>query len=249
MNAPQWNASVQGSSGKQTNVSGQKSALDLVRLQEQYRLAQMELARERKSHQIDKANASVIIARLEKAMAPARTASRSTVGDAKRAARWRLFFASIVLISIAVGSFLAIQNNDFLTRQLSIWQVHAAPRPVSDSSGETNHPRRISAATVGALPSFGATSDFSSAVSRLDRALSSLPGRPEAILQAIHTQAIQSTNTAPGSPVCDFEWNGGQPAIVYDGSGQSASLSGTLNSCAEAVENFSKKSGQEETQP
>jgi hypothetical protein len=67
---------------------------------------------------------------------------------------------------------------------------------------------------------------LNSAITQLDSALSSFPGRdPEDILRE-----ASRINRA-----CRLQWNDGRPSLVFGGSPQANSLSSTITQCSEAV--------------
>jgi hypothetical protein len=53
---------------------------------------------------------------------------------------------------------------------------------------------------------------------------------------------VREKNAKSGVSVCDFEWNGGQPALIYKGTA-GLTLDASLNRCAIAVEEFIAGSG------
>ncbi|MGA2712701.1 MAG: hypothetical protein ABSG41_06310 [Bryobacteraceae bacterium] len=67
---------------------------------------------------------------------------------------------------------------------------------------------------------------LNSAMTQLDSALSSFPGRdPEDILR----EASRSNHA------CRLQWNDGRPSLIFGGSPQANSLSSTITQCSEAV--------------
>lgn len=208
---------------------------ELYRLRDQFKLTQVELERERQSHRQDKASASLRIARLERRISTGSNSSADRNGTPGY--RWaRGLFTAIVLGLITLCAVLAMRNKMVLSDSHRVWRSKAPtiqlnPRP---SIGTLNPPEvyavKVHPFSRQQLDALGGPSDFSSAMARLDTALNSLPGSTQAILENVHS--------AGGSSICNFEWEYGQPAVVYRGGLQDASLSGTLNSCAEAVEQF-----------
>jgi hypothetical protein len=73
---------------------------------------------------------------------------------------------------------------------------------------------------------------FQAALSRLNRVLLAFPNRkPEQILREVHEAYARNNQN-----ICSFEWNHGQPAVLYSGERNNLTLSATLSSCAEALE-------------
>ncbi len=73
---------------------------------------------------------------------------------------------------------------------------------------------------------------FQSSLSRLNRILTAFPNRkPEQLLREIHLAYAATDPT-----VCSFEWNHGQPAVIYSGEGNKLTLGETLSKCAQALE-------------
>ncbi len=71
---------------------------------------------------------------------------------------------------------------------------------------------------------------FQGSLSRLNRALSSYGNRPP---QDVMREVRQRTGD---QSVCAFQWNNGQPSLIYGSEGLHASLSSALTRCAAAVE-------------
>lgn len=87
------------------------------------------------------------------------------------------------------------------------------------------------AATGQSGPVYRNTPNYiDNAVSRLDDALSRLRGgSPEAILGRVRAE-----NAARGVQVCSFEWNRGQPSLLFSGAGD-RDINSAITDCADAV--------------
>jgi cytoskeletal protein RodZ len=103
------------------------------------------------------------------------------------------------------------------------------------------HAAKYVATTSSTGPSTGSSTgqfggpqpSFQKSLGRLNNALSVPTGRtPEQVLRDVRQRGAKA-----GVRLCDFEWNGGQPALVYGG-GSGISLDASLNRCAAAVEDF-----------
>jgi hypothetical protein len=85
---------------------------------------------------------------------------------------------------------------------------------------------QVSTASAGA---------FQSSLSRLNRALAAHGNKPvEQILRGVRNRSGDTT-------VCAFQWNNGQPALLYGGSDLKVNLSSSLTRCALAVEQSQQK--------
>jgi len=110
-------------------------------------------------------------------------------------------------------------------------EIHAA-RYVTPSSSAGSSSSPSSPADLSRF-SGGSSAAFQRSLGRLNNALLIPVGRtPEQLLREVRQRGAKA-----GVRVCDFEWNGGQPAVVYGGSG-GLSLDASLNRCATAVEDF-----------
>jgi hypothetical protein len=87
------------------------------------------------------------------------------------------------------------------------------------------------------LSQFASQHGFQGALGDLNNALSSFPERRVEDVLA----EVRRRNSVSDPSVCAFQWNGGQPALLYGGQNKSVSLGGTLTKCAQAVEKLRTK--------
>jgi len=176
--------------------------------------------RERRSRRIESAQSSSKIAHLERELADALGALSKARESAAAGIPTRILIAAAgVLLCCALGA----------------WAFY-------------RQPARPSAAAVlkatAALPSIPAPrpsrwnsapeKGFAGGLDRLNAVLSGYRGRgAEDILRQVHKKWAKIDPT-----VCSFQWNNGQPALVYRGDGKQLDMAATLSRCADAVENF-----------
>jgi hypothetical protein len=145
---------------------------------------------------------------------------------------------------------------------VAIWTIYAKPVPacaaaepepaaIESATGKARGPASPTAApaqtaetfslpgitqpatTQGNGPEVRQDRGLAGGMDRLNSALAAFSGRqPEDILREIHRKAAK---TDPS--LCAFNWNNGQPAILYGGGGK-LSLSATIDKCAAAIEKY-----------
>lgn len=87
------------------------------------------------------------------------------------------------------------------------------------------------AVAVAIAPPTAAANDFTGAITELDDALGSFRGnRAEDVLRRVHNESA-----AQGVPVCSFEWNNGQPSLLYGSKKGDPALATAVSLCAQAV--------------
>jgi hypothetical protein len=156
------------------------------------------------------------------------------------AARQRRIWLGICAAAVAVAVFwvvilywqlrqIRIQSGPEGKTVASVTKTTAPVLPDLNSAHEASQPPP--AAQAGGLGR-GNTRDFSGALARLDRALGLFRGNnPEDVLRH-----IRKVNAASGISVCSFEWNDGQPSLLFGKTGDELDLETALDHCAEAVE-------------
>jgi len=88
---------------------------------------------------------------------------------------------------------------------------------------------RASAASARQPLESGPRPDFTQSLDRLNSALTAFPGLTP-------TEVLRQVSALPGNnSVCAFQWNSGNPALVFKG-GNQGSLAQSLERCAQAVE-------------
>lgn len=207
----------------------QATAPELTRLQTDVHQAKAALEKERRARRTDLDKASEEIEQLRSTL---RVTSLGFKPKQSSSGTARAFVTVVVLLAIASATLYSIHKLPIVQSALSVWDVKEEP-PVPTPKT----PEAIASDTIGKLTSFaGSGSEFSRAIARLDRVLNSFPGKPQDVLTAV--RELKSTQD---KTVCGFEWANGQPAIVYEGNkpgNHGMSISTTVNSCAEAVEQF-----------
>ena len=227
-------------SSLQTKIEKQLVNLsDISSLKDKLKNTETELEVERRSHQIDLRNAASRISKLEHTLAngtgvrkrqrfkipksiPEREASES---------RCRIFFAFIILSLVGITILFTVRTNSFILRSLTIWDVTEEPKPPQARAKKS---QAIDSPSTGQIDEMlGKSSEFSSAISNLDRALASFPGRAEDVLKAVHNE-----KSPDGQTNCDFTWENGQPALLYNAKKSGFSIALNMNNCAAAIDRF-----------
>jgi hypothetical protein len=179
--------------------------------------------RERRSRRIESAQSSSKIAHLEReladalgALSRARESAEAGAGIPTRI----LLAAAGVFLCCALGAW-ALYRQPSKPSQAGVQAASAA----APSIPAPNRPLRWSSP-----PEKG----FAGGLDRLNAVLSGYPGRgAEDILRQVHKKWAKIDPT-----VCSFQWNNGQPALVYRGDGKQLDMAATLSRCADAVESF-----------
>jgi hypothetical protein len=201
---------------------------EVVTLRGQSQQLQQQLDNERKARQVESARAAGQIASLEHDLSIA-YGERSASGMAQsreRATRLRLG-AAAVAVTVIVGA-VVFGWSQMAAKNVPAAVAEAAPQAASVSG--TKSLEAIQARFSGSQHSFqGALGD-------LNNVLASFPDRRAEDVLA----EVRRRNAASDPSVCAFQWNGGQPALLYGGQNKSVSLGGTLTKCAQAVEKFSR---------
>ena len=236
--------------GELTALQG-KAEMDLASLPDfsgllqKFENTENELELERRNHQSDPQQAVSRIAGLESALStsalvkehaalvPGKAPSPKIPGTADEreacAARWRIVFVVVILSFAVTVVAVAMRTNTLVLQSLTIWDVKE--EPPKQPEPPPKKPGPPDSGQIGEIR--GRSSEFSSAVSRLDRALASFPGRPEDILNAVHNQ-----KSPTGESNCDFVWENGQPALLYEAGKAGFSISASMNNCADAIQHF-----------
>ena len=141
--------------------------------------------------------------------------------------------------TIIVATAVAIAGSSIFLWRASLAQSSAQSNTQSSAQSRTPAEARGSdAPSAKSAPFAGNFADLpaglspepaaalNSAITQLESALSSFPGRdPEDILRE-----ASRINRA-----CRLQWNDGRPSLVFGGSPQANSLSSTITQCSEAV--------------
>jgi hypothetical protein len=202
---------------------------EVVTLRGQSQQLQQQLDNERKARQIESARAAGQVASLEHDLAIA-YGEKSASGMAQsreRTTRLRLGTAAAAVTVIVAAAVFGWSQMAAKTGPAAV--AEGAPQ-VAGLSG-TKSLEAIQARFSGSQHG------FQRGLGDLNNALASFPERrPEDVLAEVRRR-----NSASDPSVCAFQWNGGQPALLYGGQNKSLSLGGTLTKCAQAVEKFRTK--------
>jgi hypothetical protein len=197
---------------------------EVVTLRGQSQQLQQQLDNERKARQIESARAAGQIASLEHDLAIA-YGEKSASGMAQsreRATRLRLGAAAVAVTVIVAAVVFGWSQMAAKTGPAAV--AEGAPQ-VAGLSG-TRPPAPIPA-----------QHGFQGALGDLNNALANFPDRR---VEDVLTEVRRRSSVSDPS-VCAFQWNGGQPALLYGGQNKSVSLGGTLTKCAQAVEKLRTK--------
>jgi hypothetical protein len=218
--------------------------------------ANQQLEAHNRARRVEAAQASAKISQLERQVEETVSAAHAAGAEhSQNGARIRTrlslaaALAAVVMLAVGIWSQFGTHANSSQEQTHSDTpepEIHAA-RYVTPSSSNGSQPNGSSSkgsssngsSSAQSLPSdlsqFGGGSQaaFQRSLGRLNNALSIPVGRtPEQLLREVRQKGAKT-----GIRVCDFEWNGGQPAVVYGGAG-GLSLDASLNRCAAAVEDF-----------
>lgn len=218
---------------------------DFSGLKQKFENTESELESERRNYKYDLQQAASRIASLESTLSKSASIKRHAALVSRKvsapkiprtadereasAARWRICFVVVILCFVGTVVAVAMRTNTLVLQSLKIWDVTEEPPKQHESPPKKPGPP--DSGEIGEI--CGKSSEFSSAVSRLDRALASFPGRPEDILNAVHNE-----KSSTGESNCDFVWENGQPALLYEAGKTGFSISASMNNCADAIQHF-----------
>ncbi len=177
-------------------------------------------------HEIEAASARETRAREE--LAAARTSATSAIENlARRVRTWQGISAALgVTTMFLAGAFF--------------WQWRASPgdaRTVESRTADVHsvesHPITRPTAEMPASPSAKTDlHDFTDAMVQLDRALGHFRGnQPEDVIRRIRNE-----NAAKGVSVCSFEWNDGEPSLLFGSGERNLGLDTVIAHCADAID-------------
>jgi hypothetical protein len=214
---------------------------ELVLAKGQLHQTQRQLDQEYAGRHAEAARSASVIANLETELEELRHAA--TKSDRSQSRR-RSIGGSVAVIVTAAGAIaLAVAIWTISRRPVTACAAAEAESAITESAAgkvkPVSTPAQASPAETfslpGVTPAGSSVSDPGLAVGmdRLNGALDAFPSRrPEDILREIHRKAAK---TDPS--LCAFDWNNGQPSIVYGGGGK-LSLSATVDKCAAAIEKY-----------
>jgi hypothetical protein len=192
---------------------------ELVGVKARWQQSQQQLESERKSRQTESAAATRKILALERSLADAESKAAAPRPNGRR----------LPLALAASGLSVAVIMAGFL-----LWA--RIPHTVSAAAAQRKMQQKdvlpaLSMRPIAQIPEVSVgPREFQVAMGRLNNALANFNGRnPEDILNDVRHASHDAT-------VCAFQWNDGQPALLYGGKNVGISLASSLNRCAQAVE-------------
>jgi len=189
---------------------------ELIGVRSRWQQTQQELQRETRARRTDALRSASEIAALQKDVSRARETAPKRKWSFPR--RHSLAGAAVAAAVIMAG--------------FAAWNYHPRAK-ASSPAAAVALVRSAKAAVVPA--SNDRPQGFQSSLGGLNEALASYPGAaPEAVLKAVRKRD-------PGA--CPFEWNSGQPALVFGGK---VPMSVALARCAQAVRNLGAQQAREE---
>ena len=220
---------------------------DQARMRSQLHESEHQRLMENRARRMESAHASAKISNLQKAVETANAravAAEISFGESSRpnvklasasAAAAAILAALTTWVSMPHTSAPAASKaGSSLSRAVVAVQPAtpvAAPNPTA-GLGMTPPTGASTVMVAAPLSTVEQKQGFQSSLSRLNRILTAFPNRkPEQLLREVHLAYAATDPT-----VCSFEWNHGQPAVIYSGEGNKLSLGETLSKCAQALE-------------
>jgi hypothetical protein len=205
---------------------------ELVLVKGQLHQAQRQLELENTARQGDATKSAAIIADLETDLEGTRNAGGKSgrTQSGRHSTGWRIAAIAITAGALTYAVAMRIMHASGAgTDPGGNPASAAAAQPAETFSLPGVTPAGNSAPKSDPVSEPGLTGDLD----RLNGAFAAFPGRqPEDILREIHRKAAK---TDPG--LCTFDWNNGQPSILYGGGGK-LSLSASIDKCARAIEKY-----------
>jgi hypothetical protein len=195
---------------------------ELVQVRGHWFATQQQLEQEVRARRSERGQTASRISSLERSLEAANTTIAGMRGEKGKSAVKRslvtVFAIAALLVAVAVGGGV-------------IWK-QAPGAVVSASATGTMHPQPPQKAVEVPESVLFPRKGIQASLGRLNRALSAFGSAPaEEVLRRARVQS--------GDPsICAFEWNHGQPSVIFNGGGLKESLSASLNRCAVAVEGF-----------
>lgn len=217
---------------------------ELVRVKGEAFRATQQLEIESRARRAEAAQASVKYSALQQQMEEVAKASfaeaTSRTHTEKKTKVWVAVASAAGLVMLAAALWTQFGGTRVQAEQRPLdtaaAQESASPAPappVALPKGLVASGSSPSNASPAPVSTFGAQPSFQRSLSRLNNVLSGPIGRsPEQLLKD-----VRQTYAKAGKRICDFEWNGGQPALLYSGAG-GGTLDSSLNSCSSAVEQY-----------
>jgi hypothetical protein len=216
---------------------GQKARIEraegtVAQLRSQYQIAQRDLEREKRARRTESIAASARTTEMEEALAFAvATEAAHSAGRVQTSHRLRksLIAAALVIMIGGFGFYQVLHRRQSPTASTRIPLASLTP---ATSSGQAIRGRVLSKPLSVEAPSTlsqGEKVDLTQSLDRLNRALAAFPGMdPHELLRQVSSSGHSSE--------CSFNWNNGNPSLVFNGG--HISISQTLDRCAEAIEKY-----------
>lgn len=219
----EW-AKIQRSLERQHN----QRKTELASVRAQWFQTQQQLETESRARRLESAQASSTISRLERNLSTTSEALTQAQGSGTGGSVGKRITMVSVLASLLIGvglmwtQFSAKAGTPAATANAIAAESAANPAAVPVTS--------MKPIQVQPQSNLLTQGSFQGSLSRLNRALSAYGNRPPQ--EILHEVRLRS-----GDPsVCAFQWNNGQPALVYGSEGLHTTLSSALTRCASAVE-------------
>ena len=223
---------------KQAGAANARKAAEIERLHAHWHQTTLDLDKQKQERKAEAIRATAKLSDLRKELAAAGVPGISGGTFPRHGSENRRFRRAMIAVATAV----AIVGSGVVFWRASITQspahrhpsaeARASDAPVAILQTATEHPSKsppLADSTGGLLGGLSSepTAAFTSALTGLDFALSSFPGRePEDVLR----EASKTKHA------CMLQWNDGHPSLIFgSGPSQSNSLSSTITQCAEAV--------------
>jgi hypothetical protein len=220
---------------------GQRQS-ELSSVRSQWFQTQQQLETESRARRMESAQASATISKLTRDLGSAReeVVSSGLVRHGWSKGAWVMVLAS-VCVTILFGVGLTwTQVSAHSTPPIAGSESATGTIPGSQGS-PTELLRAAKQTPVDTRPisvpavSTGSAGAFQGSLSRLNQSLSGFGNRRvEDVLREVRTRSGDPT-------VCSFQWNNGQPALLYGGASLKVNLSTELTRCAMAVDQAHKK--------
>jgi molecular chaperone GrpE (heat shock protein) len=224
-------------------VQNNQKKAELASVRNQWFQTQQQLETESRARRIEVAQSSATISKLNRDL----SSVREVISEAARAKPGWSTSARVMTVASVCAAIL------FVTA-LTWTQVSAhtsTPAPSLPETASMGSAVQGSITTVASQTSVAAPSEtahidvpqvsiasagaFQGSLSRLNRSLTAHGNKPvEQILREVRNRSGDPT-------VCAFQWNNGQPALLYGGTGLKMNLSSALTRCALAVERSQQK--------
>ncbi len=236
---------------------------DNARMRSQLHEVEQQRNLETRARRMESAQSSAKIANLQKdvqgAMARVATAEAAAANGARPNVRLAAASATAAAILAALTTWVSMPKREVPANDRAV--AVQAPKNPGGAIGKVAVPSSAAAAPVTGLSLPGAAlsnvsmpsgpsaareaqkmvasplspearQGFEAALGRLNRVLTAFPNRkPEQVLREAHEAYLATDPT-----VCLFEWNQGQPAVLYSAESGNLNLSASLSKCAAALE-------------